>query len=257
MVVTLEDERQGRETQIENSVDETVVDTEEEQHRLDREEVERLEQRTIDDGLGVKLHTLDRRTNSPVAGLMANLLSAGAEGQLRVGLLQAEDHEHGAEGTHDSGDVLRPAPAEIGVRDEGTDDGRNHRTCNQTEDDTRNGLTTLGNCEQISGNGRADDKRGAATGAHEETAKSKSLVIFSSCRGKAKQHEPEHTDHQGQLTAVQFRGRSPEDRAYCESNDIKTDWQGRDDLTDVKLLHELCGTRRNDRRAPGHEGDAD
>ena len=216
-------------------VDEGCVDSYEEDDGLEEEQSEGQHEMFFNEVSKVDVLFFRDVVDGEVLGFLPDPSCAFAEDGFLVGLLEEEDVEDEGQPTHDAGDVLRPAPAQVALRDECAYNWRNEWPNEYKRGEPCDCDASSLVAEEI-GEGAADDgKRTRCEDAREEAAQHQCLKVFGGGAGEHEASEDQLRCCQRHFSSVQLGQRSECQRASRESADIQRQPENCNHLADTEF----------------------
>ena len=207
----------GGKEEIEDSVDETHVDGDEDENGFGDEHVKGAEEVFDNNLMEVDSLLVFLGTNGPVFGLVADLLCSALKEDWPVAFWDADQGNEGSESTHDQSDPGRPSPAKGTLSDKATHDRSRDRS-----DECRRGKRTDSNASidwtpEISERPTDDGERRAAKKASEEPGDQDRIQILGGGNRNLENPEDDEAEEKRARSAVKLGERAPHQRTESKA----------------------------------------
>lgn len=190
--VHLEADGVGFERQVQDTIDQTHVESQNDEDGLLDNHHKRLHEILVHNGVVVEGVLFTFRVQSPVLGLMAKFVGLPSKQDRFVGLGSQQVGDDGEESRHDESDPSGPSPAKIAVGDERTNDRTGDRTCKDSSSEDTRGHTTVDGFHEVDIHATNDCQRSRACNTTEKSADEDCLQVLGHCDGNLKDTENDH-----------------------------------------------------------------
>lgn len=218
---TDKDERVSRQEQIQDPVDEAHVNGQQKNNGLGKQQAQRARKVLLHQLKKVDFDFLLLGVDAPVLSAASQIGSLADEDDGRIRLLEEQEVENKGSESHDGGEVLGPAPAEVGCHYEATNKGGQQRTGKDGHGEEGNGNASRFIVKHVGEDCGDDGKRAGTKEAGEEAAYENGLNVLAGGAGNGEEREAKHGNDERQTTALELRKRRPKSRPKSKAQDVK------------------------------------